>query len=315
MVNIAQALQQSFNEDYNRLVNREISTTEASQVADIFKDIENATDCTICCDDTKPCIKCIQCTAYYCEECFVKIASDFSKCSSCSIDIKKNYSKFKSYNKELQDKKIADENAANAVNAANAANAESFIDYYGSYISQDLRSLYDTSFDITSESSTDDTVYTQEFLSSLQLSRHNNLNGNTLSNINILDKQRKIFDDMRCNNILNIIFKSYITIVSPDVPNFKSEWCHDDRLLIFYPLCNQKKDLSNIVLKYNILDGNFQARLYPLLIEILKLSITSFKIKWNAVASKVNSFTCNNENERCKLLKEIKTICITSPLN
>jgi len=96
-------LNQTFNDEYTRLANKPISTSETKNVDNIFANIDNINECMICCNDDRICIKCFQCTAYYCKECLIKISSDFNKCSSCSIKIKENYNKFKDYNQELQE--------------------------------------------------------------------------------------------------------------------------------------------------------------------------------------------------------------------
>ena len=105
MADLEAALNQSFADAVNIFSNREISTSENTNVLEIFEGINNITDCIICCDDEINCIKCFQCTAMYCKDCLTKIASEFNKCSTCSIEIKCNFNKFKDYNKELQKKK------------------------------------------------------------------------------------------------------------------------------------------------------------------------------------------------------------------
>ena len=98
MTSLENALTQSFNDEYSRYISRPISTSESTNISRIFTNITSIGDCLICCDDTKVCIKCFKCTALYCKECLIKIASDFNKCSSCSINIKTNYDVIKKYN-------------------------------------------------------------------------------------------------------------------------------------------------------------------------------------------------------------------------
>ena len=93
-----EALNQTFNDDYTRITNRPLGNSEAKNIDDVFQTITNIEECLICCDDDKICIKCFQCTAFYCKTCLIKIASDFNKCSTCNVSIKDNYKKLKIYN-------------------------------------------------------------------------------------------------------------------------------------------------------------------------------------------------------------------------
>ena len=89
-IDLESILNQSFNDEYNNILTTPINNSEINKVNDIFRNIENVNDCIICCDDTKICVKCFQCTAYYCKECLSRIASEFNKCSTCNINIKDN---------------------------------------------------------------------------------------------------------------------------------------------------------------------------------------------------------------------------------
>ena len=102
MNDLDRAFIQSFNDEYNKIMNREVSTSENTNVDNIFKYININSECIICYDENVPCLKCYQCTANYCKICLTKIASDNNKCI-CGIDIKKNYNKIKKVNIELQE--------------------------------------------------------------------------------------------------------------------------------------------------------------------------------------------------------------------
>jgi hypothetical protein len=110
------ALNQTFNDEYTRITNRPLGNSEAKNIDDVFQTITNIEECLICCDDDKICIKCFQCTAFYCKSCLIKIASDFNKCSTCNISIKDNYKKLKVYNEELQDTLYYEKAIANSLN-------------------------------------------------------------------------------------------------------------------------------------------------------------------------------------------------------
>ena len=116
-IDLESILNQTFNEEYNRIANRPLGNSESKNIDDIFININNITECLICCDDDKSCIKCFQCTAYYCKGCLVKIASDFNKCSSCGVTIKNNYNKLKEYNQELQEELEIEKAIANSLNS------------------------------------------------------------------------------------------------------------------------------------------------------------------------------------------------------
>lgn len=116
-IDLESILNQTFNEEYNRIANRPLGNSESKNIDDIFININNITECLICCDDDKSCIKCFQCTAYYCKGCLVKIASDFNKCSTCGVTIKNNYNKLKEYNQELQEQLEIEKAIANSLNS------------------------------------------------------------------------------------------------------------------------------------------------------------------------------------------------------
>jgi hypothetical protein len=111
-----QALNQTFNDEYTRIANRPLGNSESKNIDDVFETITNVEECLICCDDDKICIKCFQCTAFYCKPCLIKIASDFNKCSTCNVTIKDNYKKLKEYNQDLQDTLQYEKAIANSLN-------------------------------------------------------------------------------------------------------------------------------------------------------------------------------------------------------
>ena len=111
-----QALNQTFNDEYSRITRRPLGNSEAKNIDDVFQKITNREECLICCDDDKICVKCFQCTTFYCKPCLIKIASDFNKCSTCNVSIKDNYKKLKLYNEELQDTLQYEKAIANSLN-------------------------------------------------------------------------------------------------------------------------------------------------------------------------------------------------------
>ena len=115
-IDLESIINQTFNDEYNRITSKPIGNSETKNIENVFINITNIVECLICCDDDKPCIKCLQCTAYYCKGCLIKIASDFNKCSTCGVSIKDNYKKLKEYNEELQEQLQIEKAIANSLN-------------------------------------------------------------------------------------------------------------------------------------------------------------------------------------------------------
>ena len=115
-IDLESILNQTFNDEYNRITSRPVGNAESNNINDIFINIDNITECLICCEDDKNCVKCFQCTAYYCKGCLIKIASDFNKCSTCGVTIKDNYKKLKEYNQELQEQLQFEKAIADSIN-------------------------------------------------------------------------------------------------------------------------------------------------------------------------------------------------------
>jgi len=115
-IDLESIINQTFNDEYNRITSIPVGNSESKNIENVFINITNIVECLICCDDDKPCVKCLQCTAYYCKGCLIKIASDFNKCSTCGVSIKDNYKKLKEYNQDLQDTLQYEKAIANSLN-------------------------------------------------------------------------------------------------------------------------------------------------------------------------------------------------------
>lgn len=115
-IDLESIINQTFNDEYNRITSKPVGNSESKNIENVFINITNIMECLICCDDDKPCIKCLQCTAYYCKGCLIKIASDFNKCSMCGVTIKDKYKKLKDYNQELQEQLQIEKAIANSLN-------------------------------------------------------------------------------------------------------------------------------------------------------------------------------------------------------
>ena len=334
-------LNQTFNDEYNRIASRPIGNSEEKHINDIFVNINNITECLICCDDDKDCIKCFQCTAYYCKGCLVKIASDFNKCSTCGVTIKDNYNKLKEYNQELQEQLEIEKAIANSLN--------SFIEKQDlrnpARKNEDLRNSSHTHISEDSDSENEQNKNTSK--TTIKLKNKNNhvkinlkpslmnkLNGNTNNdndnyneennennklnqfyeyNKHIYCNKNTFIEDLREDKVYNIDFKSFINEISPNKPNYSYELNHNFKTITFYALCNQNKDFTNIIINYNILKSTFQSVLYIWLNEICKCSFNTFKTKWNSIATKINAMSLRNDNisnqEIKKFTKEIINLC------
>ena len=284
MNELDRAFIQSFNDEYNKIMSKVISTSENTNVDKLFKNINIPSECIICYDENVPCLKCYQCTANYCKTCLTKIASDSNKCV-CGIDIKKNYDKMKEVNIELQEKIELEK-----------------------VLAESLKDL---------NNNKNNKKYINIKKSNLKSGGSNNTSNLEDDNDIIINKRIEYLSDMYNNNIYNIDFKTYVNDNSPNKPNFNYEWNYDNKILTFSPFINQthqthqNDDLINIIIKYSILDARFQAELYVWLLNILNNQPTIFKSKWNSLANKINNFKSKNKNEIKKLMSEIIKICET----
>lgn len=301
MNDLDRAFIQSFNDEYNRIINSEVSNSENKNVDNIFKNINIKSECIVCYDENVSCLKCFQCTANYCKKCLTKIASDSNKCI-CGIDIKKNYYKMKKVNIELQEKIELDKVVTKSLKETNTNNKNNKI------YRENLRNY-------NINNTNNDDIYNND--------NYNNDDNDNYNDI-IINKRIEYLSDMYNNYILNINFKTYINENSPNKPNFNYEWNYDNKTLTFSPFINLSNSLSNslssnqnnnsnqfknIIINYTILDSRFQAELYVWLLNILNNQPTIFKNKWNNLVEKINNFKSKNKNEQKKLMTEIIKIC------
>jgi hypothetical protein len=299
---IERAIQISFNDEHNRLTSREISRTETINVDKIFEKLEVINECLICCDDDKICIKCFQCTAYYCKDCLIKIASEFNKCSTCNVELKNNYNKIKIYNEELQEivqyeKAIADSIADSLRKVSINTNLNT--------TNLNTTNLNTTNLNTTNLNTTN--LNTTNLNTTISINTPNNLNRYN----DIIDRKKQFLNDLQNDKIYYINFNSYVSVVSNTTPNYHYEYDFDNKSIVFFTLCNNNKDFNNIIIRYNIINIKFQAEFYAWINTILKCSFTVFKKKWNSIANKVNNFNTPNATdvEIQILINDIIKIC------
>jgi hypothetical protein len=312
-IDLESILNQTFNDEYNRITKKPIGNSEASNINNIFINIDTIKECIICCDDDKICIKCFQCTATYCKVCLIKIASDFNKCSTCGITIKDNYKKLKEYNQELQEQleiEKAIDNSLNSIKFSNSTSTKNEVKDSKESLNKPNKpnkiniNLKPSLMNIFKKNNKNN--------KNNEISHTGNLNTDYDDN-NIFNNKKNFIEDLREDKIYNINFTSYINEVSPNKPNYSYELDHYNKTITFYALCNQNNDFININVNYNILKSTFQSVLYIWLNEIVKCSINIFKIKWNKIAIKINEFSERNgeisNQEIKKFTKEIINIC------
>ena len=123
-------INQSFNDDLARYNNKpiQINSNDKTGIIKIFKNLGGLKDdCNICYENCK-CIQCYQCSFKYCQDCLIKVVSEFTKCSSCNVEFKNNTQKIEDFNKKLiekekeKNKKI--NNTKNIQNTKNIRNSK-----------------------------------------------------------------------------------------------------------------------------------------------------------------------------------------------
>ena len=321
MTELERALNISFNDQYNSLINNTINTNESSNVARIFQNINIYTECIICYDENVPCLKCCQCTANYCKTCLTKIASDSNKCI-CGIDIKNNYNKMHSINVQLLQKieldKLLNESLSYMdinINRNTNRNTNKNTNYNSNKntnINTNYNSNKNTNINTNYNSNKNNNININNKKTNIL---NNNIEFNSITNSsitnspNIINDKKDYLSYMNNNHVYNIDFKSYVDDNIPNKPNFKYEWNMYNKTLIFSPFINKNNntDLINININYTILDDRFQAELYVWLLDLLNYKKYIFKTKWNLIAYKINNINYNSNQKQ--LMTEIIKIC------
>jgi hypothetical protein len=286
-------LAESFNNASNSYNNIPISTSEANNVNDIFVGNEVKTECIICYEDNVPCIKCFQCTAVYCKDCLTKIASESNKCI-CGIEIKTNYSKLKKYNQDLIKKGRENNERKKTQSTPNVNNTN-----------RNTNNNHNSNPNPNPNHNTN-----RNTNRNTNTNRNKNYNDNNNNNTNYypdidLDLKLEFLKDLTDNKIYNIDFKSFQNKKDVNIPNFDHFWDYQNKQLIFYPISNNQ-DLKNIIINYNILNADYQAELYPYILELLKLPFYKFKYSWNNIADILTKTTDYNKT---MMVSNIISIC------
>jgi hypothetical protein len=335
-VDISRVLEQSMNDEYQRITSGNVSTKEGKNVSKIFKYITIKKECIVCYDENVKCAKCFQCTALYCEDCLTKIASDTDKCI-CGINIKTNYNKLIKYNEELN-KKVQTKparpppprqnsvlnNITNKISnkiSNSRVNANPRVNTNNNAVNSVINDL--ANFDIYNDydyydTSPDEFHINEDDIIDSNSNNNSNSIGNNYSDYdswqsvgaNIydyvsdenIDSQLNLIDGLKNNNIYNINYRTYKS--NSNTNNFKHEWNHSARTLTFKPF--NSKNIP-IVMKYKIFNSDFQAELYPWMLEILNDTSEKTTEKWNKIAKKIN--TNKDKSNNNKLIEDIIEIC------
>ena len=289
-------LEETFNDyNYNNNDNNyvAISTSEANNVNNIFMGNEIKTECIICYEEKIPCIKCFQCTAYYCKICLTKLASESNKCI-CSIEFKINYSKIKKYNQELIKKRRHKKEAKAAEKAEKAKEEKAKAEKAKE---EKVKAEKAKAEKAKAEKAEKAKKVKEEKAEKENNNSNNSNNSNSNSNpiITNLALKLEFLKDLTNNKIYNIDFKSFNTKIGSNIPNFNHYWDYQNKLLIFYAIPNSNQDLKNIVINYNILDANYQSQIYVWLYQLLKLPFHIYKSKWNNIANMMSKITHTNK--------------------
>lgn len=295
MATLESILEDSFNEGYKNILKTGIKRTESENIEFVFKHIKYKSECIICYNENIKVIKCFQCSALYCSECLIKLASDINKCI-CGINFKDNYKKIIDCNLKLAqninkptNKPINKKN--NKTNNSSGNNIN-----YNDY---DLDGLYNDNEYIINYDDFDDL--------------NNDVINNQIGGNKTIDEKIDLIYNINENNIYNIDFNSYTN--SPELNNFKYICDYKNKTITFIPYTQKYKNGKNIIVNYKYLNAYFQGTLYCHLLHIIINSPEIFIKKFNKISNAIEYFTKDriekkeNENKinelQDKLLNEI----------
>jgi hypothetical protein len=285
--NVNNILNQSFLEEYERFIKKNVSISENSNVEKLFKEVQTKkTDCNICYEEETTCIQCYQCDFNYCQQCLNKIISEFNKCSACQANFKNNYACLKEKNKKARPSSINSTNAATKVGNANTKKGTSrsaFSAAYGDLMMSD--------FEI------------EQLAVLIQLGQLNI----DPRNDNTEQQSSNDFNNQKPNNKpeanRNVIINQYLDSgfnenIEPCQfqsvkPNARYNFCvchdQDSNELIYTPTDN---NLTPIIINYKLLDKTFQRSLFINLVELLD-NPNKFINIWQNIAVLIHNFTQN----------------------
>ena len=322
MANFDAILNQSYQDEINRLNNRPINTSESKNIEDLFKKIDcTDADCNICYSNSK-CLQCYQCEFKYCQECMNKVISEFHKCSQCSANLINNYTKIEDKNKqiinELKKKKTQNNHQNNQQNnhqnnQNNYKNADYMdVDYvdldanldYADYVDSEMEQIEIAIYNSINESNNNPNHNIANKINNI-----NNINNaNNAINANNANKSKlEIYiEELQNNKILPFKFSSLKNHLL--IPNFECVNDTNNKLLIF---CAHDKNLPNININYKIFDTTFQSEFRVLLVYLVKDKKFEklFNNIWIKIHNTIQEFYNNNiHHKKNELLSRIRNI-------
>jgi hypothetical protein len=308
MANFDAILNQSYQDDINRLNNRPINTSESKNIENLFKKLEGIDSECILCYNNRKCLQCYQCTeGKYCQECMTKVISEFHKCSTCQCNLINNYTKIENKNKqiinELNKKKIQNNNNQNnnqnnhQNNHQNNQNNYKNADYmdldYADYVDSEMEQIEIAIFNSLNESNNN-------------TNRNIANNANNINNANNKSKLEINIEELQNNQILPFKFSSLKNHLL--IPNFECVNDTNNKLLIF---CAHDKHLPNININYKIFDTTFQSEFRVLLVYLVneKKIENKFNNIWIKIHNTIQEFYNNNiHHKKNELLSRIRNI-------
>lgn len=281
MATLDDIINQSFQDEHDRLNNKKVKTGESNNVAKLFEDVQVIkTDCNICYDNDIECIQCYQCDFKYCQECLSKIISEFNRCSACNTNFKDNYTQLKDKNKKRPSKTLTSKKTNiptytnTSICTSNASEDLLLSDYEIEQLTQLLQ------------------------MENIQLESNNKNNNSNNSNNHKNSKQINNSSNNSSNNANNYLDNEFDyeiescqfqTVKQNGRYNFNVQQNKDNNELIYISNSN---NLNPIILNYKLLDKCFQRTVFICLVELID-NHNIFPNVWQTISSMIYNFTCN----------------------
>jgi hypothetical protein len=310
MTTLDDIIDQSFQEEQNRLNGRKVKTSESSNVEKLFSNAQIIrTDCNICYENSTECIQCYQCDFKYCQECLTKIISEFNKCSACQANFKENYNKLNDKNKKKPTANIATKNTATKNTAtkntttANTAPANSNIsslcgneDLLSDYEIEQLALLIQmehfnleskTKLKLNNANNIQNNPNTEKKYSEYSDYSNNNANNNAYNAYNANNNYASKYLDYNFDDAIEPC--QFQTVKQNSRYNFRVHNNNDNNELIYI---SNDYNLLPIILNYKLLDKCFQRTIFISLVELIDKP-SQFAELWQTIASMIHNFTYN----------------------
>lgn len=100
-ITLQEVLNTSFQEELDRYNSRPVNTSEKNNVTNLFTKLKGLKKECVICYEKLQCLKCFQCDSYYCNDCMIKVISEYEHCSVCRTLLKGFYAKLEQTNKKL----------------------------------------------------------------------------------------------------------------------------------------------------------------------------------------------------------------------